>query len=541
MAGLLTAGLDAAHKVANVPRKLFAARYAGALGGEDTALAIHDRATFMNARSIGMIAELNDVVNGLYPISLTGGKFGNGSSEAQQTLVAAYPDFAELFGALDPCNCDDCTSAISPTAYFVDLLQFLANSLPNSVGNTPLDVLIGNTRLTGRRPDLAFLKLTCDNTNTELPYIDLVNEVLESYILYSGPTQYAAHDTGDTTTAQLDASPQYTLDQAQYPAPSGSGTLAGPYFTLANTVFPFTLPYNQPIAVARTYLGLPGSSRYQVLGTFQTDPAAAAAAVDAEYLGLDPYLYQLLTGSDLAGAAVAAPPLAELYGYTSTTPSWEAAVAAVPAFLAQTGIGFTDLTNLLLTAFANPNAPTGPDLAFLNELPFDYAILMQIVSAGFATTDPNVETDLADAGITMAELAQWWNRHPDIGQMLVIYSPQGCDITDARITDLADAYQPSSRSPIGRPFPGPLIKLPFPGPPPIEQTGLTDAELDPLQAFIRLWQAVGWSMADLDRACTALGATSITPALIHDLARIGQLQAALNPSVLQVLFALWPA
>ncbi len=185
--------------------------------------------------------------------------------------------------------------------------------------------------------------------------------MLESYLLYSGPTQYAAHDTGEITTPQLDASPQYTLDQAQYPAPSGPGTLAGPYYTLANTVFPFTLPYNQPIAVARTYLGLPGSSRYAVLSTFQTDPSAAAA-VDAEYLGLDPYLYQLLTGVDLAGDPVAAPPLPELYGYPAATPSWEAKVSAVPAFLARTGIGFTDLTNLLLTSFVNPNAPAARTL-----------------------------------------------------------------------------------------------------------------------------------------------------------------------------------
>jgi hypothetical protein len=510
MTALLTADLDAAHKVANIPRQLFADRYREALGGEDTAYAIHDRAEFVNARSVEVITQLNDAVNGLYPIAISGQRFGNGSSQAQQTLVDAYPDFAELFGALDPCNCDDCTSAISPTAYFVDLLQFLANSNPNAATNTPLDVLIGNTTLTGRRPDLAYLKLTCDNTNTELPYIDLVNEVLESYILYSGPTQYAAHDTGSVTTPALDASPQYTLDQAQYPNPAGSGTLAGPYLTLSTAVFPFTLPYNQPIAVARTYLGSLGTTRYQVLSTFQTSPSAAAAAIDAEYLSLDPYLYQLLTGTDLAGAAVAPPPLADLYGYPAAPPSWESTVAAVPAFLAQTGIGFTDLTNLLLTAFANPNAPTGPDLAFLNELPLDYATLMAIVTAGFTTTDPTVIANLADAGITLTEIAQWWGRHPDIGQMLVIYSTGGgCDIDDAIIAQLATTAPP------------------------------TDADLNQLQAFIRFWQVLGWSVADLDRACTALGATSITPALIAELAQTSQLQAALNPPALQALFALW--
>ena len=245
---------------------------------------------------------------------------------------------------------------ISPAAYLVDMLQFLGGSTPNdflppghhgptgpsplnAAGNTPLDVLIGGGQdqagnpLPGRRPDLQYLKLTCENTNTELPYIDLVNEVIESYILYNGPTQYAAHDTGDTTTTELDASPQYTLDDTQYgiggPAPAplapptrtppaGTTIKDGPYVTLANACYPFTLPFNEPIAVARTYLQWLGTSRYQVMDTFQTNPAPAAAAIDAEYLQLDPYLYQLLTGTTITGQS--APPPSAALTSTATRP-----------------------------------------------------------------------------------------------------------------------------------------------------------------------------------------------------------------------------
>ena len=35
-----------------------------------------------------------------------------------------------------------------------------------------------------RRPDLANLELTCANTNTVLPYIDLSNEVMESFVVH---------------------------------------------------------------------------------------------------------------------------------------------------------------------------------------------------------------------------------------------------------------------------------------------------------------------------------------------------------------------
>ena len=51
---------------------------------------------------------------------------------------------------------------------------------------TPLDHLIGNKekQVPGRRPDLAHIKLTCENTENAMPYVDLVNEILESYVLY---------------------------------------------------------------------------------------------------------------------------------------------------------------------------------------------------------------------------------------------------------------------------------------------------------------------------------------------------------------------
>ncbi len=505
MSALLNAGLDAAHQVADVPRQLFVDRYGANLGGEDVARAVHERATFVHGRSVAVAAQLNETVNGVYPGAISGQYFGRGGSGASEQLIAAYPDFTELFGALDPCGCDDCTSAISPVAYFVDLLQFLSNATPNAAGHTPLDVLIGSPALAGRRPDLAYLKLTCANAMTELPYIDLVNEVLESYLAYSGPSAAAAHDTGDVTSAQLEASPQYTLDGRLTP-----DNHVGPYYTLSSAVFPFTLPYHQPIVAARTFLGSLGTSRFEVLANFQTEPAAAAAAIAAEYLELDPYLYQLLTGSDLTGAPVAGPALPELYGYPAGTASWETTVSAVPTFLTRTGITITDLASLLRTSFVNPDAPTGSDLAFLSELPFGYATLMTIVNAGFTTSDPTITADLAAAGITLAQLQQWWQRHPNLGQMLVIYSPDGsCDLSEAVIVQLADQSPPA------------------------------DAGLDALQAFIRLWQALGWSIADTGRAFAALGAAAITPAFVADLASVGQLQAAIGSPSLQVLFALW--
>ena len=90
---------------------------------------------------------------------------------------------------------------------------------------------------------------------------------------------------------------------------------AGPYFTLASAVYPFTLPYSQPIATAKIYLKSVGTTRHEILKTFQATPSAVTDAVDAEGLELDPYLYELLTGVTVDGVSAANPPDAQqLYG-----------------------------------------------------------------------------------------------------------------------------------------------------------------------------------------------------------------------------------
>ena len=82
-----------------------------------------------------------------------------------------------MFNSQSYCECTDCRSVYSAAAYFVDLLQFLENAGSNPSGPTPLDVLLA------RRPDLAYIKLSCANTNTTLPYVDLVNEILEFFVV----------------------------------------------------------------------------------------------------------------------------------------------------------------------------------------------------------------------------------------------------------------------------------------------------------------------------------------------------------------------
>ncbi len=120
-------------------------------------------------------------------------------------------------------DCEHCRSG-SAQAYLVDLLNFLDHSddTPN-----PLD------RLLARRPDLENLPLNCENTNTVLPYIDLVNEVLEHYVVAGNLSGYDDFGSGTLSSEDLIATPEQTQDAA--------------YTELKNAWYPGILPYNDPL------------------------------------------------------------------------------------------------------------------------------------------------------------------------------------------------------------------------------------------------------------------------------------------------------
>jgi hypothetical protein len=196
-----------------------------------------------------------------------------------QAIQQQIPDWQVLFGPTSYCTCGECGSVYGPAAYFVDLLEFLRRSGKNEAGYTPLDVLIGaagSPPIRGRRPDLPYIRLDCQNSNTPLPYVDLVNEILESYVSLGGTLDSStAHNTPEDATAdELLVTPEYTIQTA--------------YATLAQAVYPLSLPYDRFLDIARSYLAFLGEDRRQVLELFLT-PAApfdTVGALAAETLGL---------------------------------------------------------------------------------------------------------------------------------------------------------------------------------------------------------------------------------------------------------------
>jgi hypothetical protein len=92
--------------------------------------------------------------------------------------------YVALFGSQTACRCEDCQSILSPAAYFVDLLAFVDRQVLQPVFSGPR--ADSPLALHARRPDLWTLPLTCVNTTTEIPTLELVNQVLEDRVARDG-------------------------------------------------------------------------------------------------------------------------------------------------------------------------------------------------------------------------------------------------------------------------------------------------------------------------------------------------------------------
>ena len=120
-------------------------------------------------------------------------------------LIKHFPTMESLFGSMDFCECEHCRSVLSPAAYLVDLLQFVDTEPP--VWDNFLERLEGRARR--RRPTRPGTRSrttpwssggpTCRTSrspartpHTALPYIDIVNEILEYYVAHDALTEEAA-------------------------------------------------------------------------------------------------------------------------------------------------------------------------------------------------------------------------------------------------------------------------------------------------------------------------------------------------------------
>jgi hypothetical protein len=324
-------------------------------------------------------------------------------------LIKHYPTLESLFGSMDFCECEHCRSVLSPAAYFVDLLQFVdienqvwANFLAqwqathgrqdyphkdkNGKPMKPYDVLIE------RRPDLPHIALTCENTHTALPYIDIVNEILEYYVANGKLEKEAAHNTGEATTAELLAEPQNVTSKA--------------YEKLNEEHYPLSLPFDRWLETVRAFCNYFETPLHQILEVFRptdalfdANEAYDRAAIFVEALGLSPAEVALFTGAD---------PLTDdkwhaLYGFPAVRAAIQSPTNIGDATLSIPNSDAEKLVPGLLCTFFDTSA---------NALADETRAIAAIGAA-----------DSGGLGRTTITLSGVWTTPPDSGDLLVCAVP----------------------------------------------------------------------------------------------------------------------
>ncbi|MDE1674626.1 neuraminidase-like domain-containing protein [Nocardia gipuzkoensis] len=447
------------------------------------------------------------------PLPAISGTPGKHAAERKglKDALQGYPTMEQLFGSLDFCECEHCRSALSPAAYLVDLLQFI-EAEPHARTNflnrwkdrngtaytdnylSPYDALIK------RRPDLPHILLTCENTNVALPYIDIVNEILEYYAANNTLTKEAARDTGEATSAQLLAEPQNVITEA--------------YSRLLNDKYPLNLPFDLWLETVRQFCNYSETPLPTLLDTFRTteelfDPANDydRAAIFIESLGLSPAERAIIADPN---------PLTtwwELYGYATVDEARNVAsdphteqridLNSAKALSRRLGVTYKELVQLIKTRFVNPHL-TG--LALLYQLPASIAET-KFFLAPDNQTFYTANKDLLEKNLNAAQKARLkalskddWEKLSDLGA----YAD--------RVTAHAAAYQLQAADVLADLAAIPLDKALVLADPDtgcnFDETTFRYADGKPadpaafsrLNLFVRLWRKLGWSIAETDQA-----------------------------------------
>ena len=408
---VLELGFNSAHDVVTFSKDEFMNSYGSSFSSLNEAELVYRKSQQVSAvtHSFFTTAMLMDSAPTIHAVSPPEDVRENARNE----LIKHYPTMESLFGSLDFCECEHCRSVLSPAAYFVDLLKFLDPDERNwnkfldkwkethygapypfkeksqadefqdnwkekhdnaphpfrdqqewdnfmkmwrkkhpgeddpdpEIRLKPYDLLIE------RRPDLAHLPLTCENTNTVLPYIDVVNEILEYYVANSNLNKYQGHDTANATMPELLAEPQNILPEA--------------YNELKEARYPLALPFDLWLESVRRFFDHFDTPLWQVMEVFRkTDelfdsPLHDRAAIFSEYLGFSPAEYDIFTNPDRLTKWW------ELYGYTDQSTALNGVkegednyiippLKSARTLARRLGVSYNELTEIIQTSFINP-------------------------------------------------------------------------------------------------------------------------------------------------------------------------------------------
>lgn len=475
MKALLDAGLTSAYLVTSDDK--FVEKHADKVGGPAQAALILNKAQQVSAVVYNAFAAISQAAAS--PVVYAIAAPPEQSDSSKNNIAKHYPTLQELFGNLDFCECEHCRSVLSPAAYLVDLLRFLD---PDPAiwpgGATPYDKLID------RRPDLPELALTCENTNVALPYIDIVNEIMEFSV---AGQELSARDVGKARAEDLLAEPQYVIPQAY------TNLLAELYFPL-----PFNL-WHETVRGFLNALGVPFADLLEALcPTDDLDPPGGEKygqrSVLLERLGLTPAEYAV-------HAAPSDQDWYKLYGYADSNTAL-AELRGAKTLALKLDISYVEVAEIVRGSFVNPGV-TG--LATMRKLGLEAEDVRRYLGGLMSEADHDALVGLlGDAGVDDNWLASLWDT--DLKQALTLTDTEpGCSF-DYTIIRRGGG----------------------------DETSVTALDLKRINLLVRLRKRLGWTYAEIDTALSALQPANpnslgdaMANALVH-LSRLDTLTRELN-------------
>ena len=477
--GLAVSGVRSARQIAAMDVTVFAEEHKDIFSPE-RATEVHKQARRVSALALALQGQYGAAFNSTGLAALP-----RLDAQKQKEAATEIPDWETLFGSFDACACQDCASVHGAAAYLVDILHFLAD---RGVKDDLFE----------RRPDLGDIELSCENTNTVLPYIDLVNEILEQTVSPPPPfssitlaPELEADLNGVNVTPALTNAFQPSLQpgahveviedgkrwrvrdepftysivkqnnaltviaRSRQTAGSSDERRATPqyrnsaaYTELSQAVYPWNLPFDLKTEEGKVFLSQMGVIRADLMEALRPvpkpfDPASPSVyGLAVERLGFTDTERKILTGEALD-------PPRQPQDFWGSVPV--ASLTTVQELLDRSGLSYAELDSLLSTWFINPD---------------------QSVTV---TPKPDAPVDT-------------------------------CDTTRLQVNSL------------------------------------TVDVLSRLHRFVRMWRRTGWRIPELDKALLALAPSANTPALTNEvivrLDHLNALRNSLRISVLQAL-ALW--
>ena len=309
---------------------------------------------------------------------------GGEPSKIEQ-VTKDFPNLKSLFSQGDLCQCVDCRSVHGAAAYLVDVLEFVKHRLVVDTTTSPaVTTKTAKDVLFTRRPDLGDTDLSCANTNTPLPYLDVVCELLEEAVAPDPGVPYTgavATGVADPTLVMLlraqgwafsaksavfgpDGAGCYVVrDEAAVAklSPDGAGGWlvrrlrqtfgsaaqvgaapeylnAAAYTTLAAATYAFELPFDLAHQETLAYFRQFDLGRDELMRLLQVGGVPAEEAIAAERFGLSDAQRELVT--------TPAPGGQQAIWNTPASPA-SATLSNVDAFVTRAGIEYTDLLELL--------------------------------------------------------------------------------------------------------------------------------------------------------------------------------------------------